>query len=134
MSLGRQEAFELFCWDYHQNNIIFVLHMYIFLVGDMSVGRQEAFELFRRDYHQNDVIEDNKAALKQRYADAKTLGEQVNKARNKISKFSVISIRFLLDGQWCLFNINCSIIKKIHLLEMFHNIKFPCFLFYAIDQ
>ena len=51
----------------------------------MSVGRQEAFELFRRDYHQNDVIEDNKAALKQRYADAKTLGEQVNKARNKIS-------------------------------------------------
>ncbi|KAK3093801.1 hypothetical protein FSP39_020407 [Pinctada imbricata] len=55
------------------------------ILGDMSAGRQEAFELFRRDYHQSDDIEDNKRALKQRYADAKSLGEHVNKSRNKIN-------------------------------------------------
>ena len=55
-------------------------------VGDMSVGRQEAFEIFRRDYEQNQTIDDNKVNLKQRYAEAKTLGEQVNQARVKISE------------------------------------------------
>ncbi len=50
------------------------------------MGRQEAFEIFRRDYHNNQTIEANKATLKQRYAEAKSLGETVNKARAKISK------------------------------------------------
>lgn len=55
-------------------------------VGEMSVGRQEAFEIFRRDYEHNQTIEDNKAVLRQRYAEAKTLGEQVNNCRASISK------------------------------------------------
>lgn len=56
----------------------------------MSVGRQEAFEIFRRDYYNNPTIEGNKHDLKQRYAEAKSLGEAVNKSRQKISKSSII--------------------------------------------
>ena len=51
------------------------------------MGRQEAFETFRRDYELNRNIEDNKRTLKQRYTEAKTLGEQVNGARAVISEF-----------------------------------------------
>lgn len=60
--------------------------IYFITVGDMSVGRQEAFEIFRRDYYNNPTIEENKYNLKQRYAEAKSLGEKVNKTRQKISK------------------------------------------------
>ena len=52
----------------------------------MSIGRQEAFEIFRRDYEHNDSIEDNKQELKERYAEAKSRGEIVNKSRAKISE------------------------------------------------
>ena len=50
------------------------------------MGRQEAFEIYRRDYPHQHTIEQHKTALKQRYAQAKALGEQVNTARTKISK------------------------------------------------
>ncbi|XP_033735819.1 kinesin-like protein KIF6 [Pecten maximus] len=55
------------------------------ILGDMSQGRQEAFEIFRRDYPQKETIEQNKVHLKQRYAEAKSLGEKVNKTRKKIN-------------------------------------------------
>lgn len=54
-------------------------------LDEMSVGRKEAFETFRRDYPHNDTIEENKRTLKQRYAEAKRLGEQVNSSRQKIN-------------------------------------------------
>ena len=70
---------------------IFFKFLFISLsVGDMSIGRQEAFEIFRRDYEHNDSIEDNKQVLKERYAEAKSLGEVVNKSRAKISELSVL--------------------------------------------
>ncbi|XP_019382772.1 PREDICTED: kinesin-like protein KIF6 isoform X1 [Gavialis gangeticus] len=53
--------------------------------GEMSLGRQEAFEIFQRDYADNVTIEDNKHLLKQRFAEAKSLGEKVNEVRNKIN-------------------------------------------------
>ncbi|XP_006018647.1 kinesin-like protein KIF6 isoform X1 [Alligator sinensis] len=53
--------------------------------GEMSLGRQEAFEIFKRDYADNVTIEDNKQLLKQRFAEAKSLGEKVNEVRNKIN-------------------------------------------------
>ncbi|XP_072847570.2 kinesin-like protein KIF6 isoform X1 [Pogona vitticeps] len=53
--------------------------------GEMSLGRQEAFEIFRRDYADSITIEDNKQLLKQRFAEAKSLGEKVNDIRNKIN-------------------------------------------------
>ncbi|KAJ7340963.1 hypothetical protein JRQ81_004250 [Phrynocephalus forsythii] len=53
--------------------------------GEMSLGRQEAFEIFRRDYADSITIEDNKQLLKQRFAEAKSLGEKVNEIRNKIN-------------------------------------------------
>lgn len=65
-------------------------------VGDMSVGRQEAFEIFRRDYYNNPTIEENKQNLKQRYAEAKSLGEGVNKSRQKISKNLLNIVQALL--------------------------------------
>lgn len=54
--------------------------------GEMSLGRQEAFEIFKRDYADSVTIEDNKQLLKQRFAEAKALGEKVNEARNKINQ------------------------------------------------
>ncbi|KAJ8308330.1 hypothetical protein KUTeg_013204 [Tegillarca granosa] len=55
------------------------------ILGDMSAGRQEAFEIFQRDYEHNDAIKDTKQSLKQRYVDAKTLGQEVNESRHKIN-------------------------------------------------
>ncbi|XP_029900557.1 kinesin-like protein KIF6 [Myripristis murdjan] len=52
----------------------------------LSVGKQEAFEIFRRDHEDQLTIEDNKALLKQRFAEARTLGEQVNEARNRVNE------------------------------------------------
>ncbi|XP_018610608.2 kinesin-like protein KIF6 isoform X1 [Scleropages formosus] len=52
----------------------------------LSMGRQEAFDIFRRDHEDNVTIDDNKALLKQRFAEAKALGEQVNGARNRINE------------------------------------------------
>ncbi|XP_074844663.1 kinesin-like protein KIF6 [Carettochelys insculpta] len=53
--------------------------------GEMSLGRQEAFEIFKRDYVDSVTIEDNKQLLKQRFAEAKSLGEKLNEVRNKIN-------------------------------------------------
>ncbi|KAJ7991314.1 hypothetical protein DPEC_G00296040 [Dallia pectoralis] len=52
----------------------------------MSLGRQEAFEIFRRDHKNHITIQDNKALLKQRFAEAKAYGEQVNNARIRINE------------------------------------------------
>ncbi|KAM9383279.1 kinesin-like protein KIF6 [Phaethornis superciliosus] len=53
--------------------------------GKMSLGCQEAFELFKRDHADNISIEDNKHLLKQRFAEARSLGEKINEVRNKIN-------------------------------------------------
>ncbi|XP_049620712.1 kinesin-like protein KIF6 [Suncus etruscus] len=50
----------------------------------MSLGRQEAFEIFKRDHADSITIEDNKQILKQRFSEAKALGEIINKARSKV--------------------------------------------------
>ncbi|XP_036907915.1 kinesin-like protein KIF6 isoform X1 [Sturnira hondurensis] len=51
---------------------------------EMSLGRQEAFEIFKRDHTDSVTIEDNKQILKQRFSEAKALGENINEARSKI--------------------------------------------------
>ncbi|XP_064014390.1 kinesin-like protein KIF6 [Pogoniulus pusillus] len=53
--------------------------------GKMSLGYQEAFELFKRNHADNITIDDNKQLLKQRFAEAKCLGEKLNEVRNKIN-------------------------------------------------
>ncbi|XP_010159725.1 PREDICTED: kinesin-like protein KIF6, partial [Eurypyga helias] len=53
--------------------------------GKMSLGCQEAFEVFKRDHADSITIEDNKHHLKQRFAEAKCLGEKLNEVRNKIN-------------------------------------------------
>ncbi|KFV63957.1 Kinesin-like KIF6, partial [Dryobates pubescens] len=53
--------------------------------GKMSLGCQEAFEVFKRDHADNITIEDNKLLLKQRFAEAKHLGEKLNEVRNRIN-------------------------------------------------
>ncbi|XP_041704283.1 kinesin-like protein KIF6 isoform X3 [Coregonus clupeaformis] len=54
--------------------------------SELSMGKQEAFEIFRRDHKDRLTIEDNKALLKQRFAEAKAYGEEVNEARNGVNK------------------------------------------------
>jgi kinesin family protein 6/9 len=66
-----------------------------FLVKNMSAGRQEAFDHFRRDNPLNHKLEEHKRILKQRYTEAKTLGEEINQSRNQISNKK--SILFLLN-------------------------------------
>ncbi|XP_050828359.1 kinesin-like protein KIF6 [Serinus canaria] len=53
--------------------------------GKMSLGCQEAFEIFKRDHADSITIEDNKQLLKQRFDEAKCLGEKLNEVRNKIN-------------------------------------------------
>ncbi|NXC95282.1 KIF6 protein, partial [Certhia familiaris] len=53
--------------------------------GKMSLGCQEAFEVFKRDHADSITIEDNKQLLKQRFDEAKYLGEKLNEVRNKIN-------------------------------------------------
>ncbi|XP_065488052.1 kinesin-like protein KIF6 [Caloenas nicobarica] len=53
--------------------------------GKMSLGCQEAFEVFKQDHADSITIEDNKELLKQRFAEAKCLGEKLNEVRSKIN-------------------------------------------------
>ncbi|XP_072689251.1 kinesin-like protein KIF6 isoform X4 [Canis lupus baileyi] len=53
---------------------------------EMSLGRQEAFEIFKRDHADSVTIEDNKQILKQRFSEAKALGESINETRSKIGR------------------------------------------------
>ncbi|XP_039553835.1 kinesin-like protein KIF6 isoform X2 [Passer montanus] len=53
--------------------------------GKMSLGYQEAFEVFKQDHADSITIEDNKQLLKQRFDEAKCLGEKLNEVRNKIN-------------------------------------------------
>uniref|UniRef100_A0A7N9AJZ0 Kinesin family member 6 n=1 Tax=Mastacembelus armatus TaxID=205130 RepID=A0A7N9AJZ0_9TELE len=69
------------------NEITYVSVLGYFLSGpQLSMGKQEAFETFIRDHEDYLTIEDNKNLLKQRTTEAKRLGEQLNEAKNKISK------------------------------------------------
>ncbi|XP_069708644.1 kinesin-like protein KIF6 isoform X2 [Phaenicophaeus curvirostris] len=53
--------------------------------GKMSLGCQEAFEVFKQDHADSITIEDHKQLLKQRFAEAKCLGEKLNEVRNTIN-------------------------------------------------
>ncbi|XP_009449466.1 kinesin-like protein KIF6 isoform X7 [Pan troglodytes] len=61
-----------------------LLHKKIGMREEMSLGRQEAFEIFKRDHADSVTIDDNKQILKQRFSEAKALGESINEARSKI--------------------------------------------------
>ncbi|KAL3048924.1 hypothetical protein OYC64_008413 [Pagothenia borchgrevinki] len=50
------------------------------------MGKQEAFEIFIRDHEDHLTIEDNKKLLKQRSAEARRIGEELNEARNRINE------------------------------------------------
>ncbi|XP_047249007.1 kinesin-like protein KIF6 isoform X3 [Girardinichthys multiradiatus] len=52
----------------------------------LSMGKQEAFEIFIRDHEEHRTIEENKNILKERSAEARRLGEQLNEARNRITE------------------------------------------------
>uniref|UniRef100_A0A8D2ATK4 Kinesin-like protein n=1 Tax=Sciurus vulgaris TaxID=55149 RepID=A0A8D2ATK4_SCIVU len=61
-----------------------LLHKKSGMREEMSLGRQEAFEIFKRDHADSISIDDNKQILKQRFSEAKALGESINEARSKI--------------------------------------------------
>ncbi|XP_010637181.1 kinesin-like protein KIF6 [Fukomys damarensis] len=61
-----------------------LLHKKTGMREEMSFGRQQAFEIFKRDHADSVTIDDNKQILKQRFSEAKALGESINEARRKI--------------------------------------------------
>ncbi|XP_038539347.1 kinesin-like protein KIF6 isoform X4 [Canis lupus familiaris] len=63
-----------------------LLHRKTGMREEMSLGRQEAFEIFKRDHADSVTIEDNKQILKQRFSEAKALGESINETRSKIGR------------------------------------------------
>ncbi|XP_031203661.1 kinesin-like protein KIF6 [Mastomys coucha] len=63
-----------------------LLHKKAGMREEMSLGRQEAFEIFKRDHADSVTLEDNKQTLKQRFSEAKALGESINEARSKIGQ------------------------------------------------
>jgi len=54
--------------------------------AEALLQRNAAFEAFRRSYRKNEVIEENKLLLKQKYDEAKALGEAVNGTRAQINQ------------------------------------------------
>ncbi|XP_029973514.1 kinesin-like protein KIF6 [Salarias fasciatus] len=52
----------------------------------LSMGKQEAFEIFVRNREDHLTVEDNLTLLKQRAAEAKKLGVQLNDARDRITE------------------------------------------------
>ncbi|XP_060225623.1 kinesin-like protein KIF6 isoform X1 [Meriones unguiculatus] len=63
-----------------------LLHKKTGMREGMSLGRQEAFEIFKRDHADSVTIDDNKQILKQRFSEAKALGESINGTRSKIGQ------------------------------------------------
>lgn len=66
-------------------------------------ARTKAFEMFRKSYRKNEATEEKKAELRQRYAEAKSLGEAVNASRARIQGMkSIMEQRRILravDGE-----------------------------------
>ncbi|XP_003789215.1 kinesin-like protein KIF6 [Otolemur garnettii] len=76
-----------------------LLHQKKGMREEMSLGRQEAFETFKRDHADSVTIEDNKQILKQRFSEAKALGESINEARRKIGISENMAVRSMPDSQ-----------------------------------
>ncbi|NWS65458.1 KIF6 protein, partial [Crotophaga sulcirostris] len=53
--------------------------------GKMSLECQEAFEVFKQDHADSITTEDHKQLLKQRFTEAKCLGEKLNEVRYRIN-------------------------------------------------
>ena len=66
-----------------------------YVVGaDNSEAKKAAFEIYKQKNENYSKLEDQKQTLKIRYSEAKQLGQKVNDARNKISKFICIKNKF----------------------------------------
>ncbi|XP_045150712.1 kinesin-like protein KIF6 [Echinops telfairi] len=80
LSSAPRQVQDIGTWQHRSS----LLHKKAGMGEEMSLGRQEAFEIFKRDHADSITLEDNKQILKQRFSEAKTLGESVNEARSKI--------------------------------------------------
>eukprot|EP01135_Chromosphaera_perkinsii_P002730 Nk52_evm98s226 gene=Nk52_evmTU98s226 len=58
--------------------------------GSAGKDKKALFEHFRKNYPHNSAIEENKVLLKQKYSEAKSIGEQVNKSRNNINALKAL--------------------------------------------
>ncbi|XP_011799706.1 PREDICTED: kinesin-like protein KIF6 isoform X3 [Colobus angolensis palliatus] len=76
-----------------------LLHKKTGMREEMSLGRQEAFEIFKRDHADSVTIDDNKQILKQRFSEAKALGESINEARSKIGISGNMAVPLMPDQQ-----------------------------------
>ncbi|XP_030651812.1 kinesin-like protein KIF6 isoform X2 [Nomascus leucogenys] len=76
-----------------------LLHKKTGMREEMSLGCQEAFEIFKRDHADSVTIDDNKQILKQRFSEAKALGESINEARSKIGISENMAVPLMPDQQ-----------------------------------
>ena len=53
--------------------------------AEILKDKRRSFDVFRKSYPHNQAIEENKALLRRRYADAKSMGKLVNDARSSIN-------------------------------------------------
>ena len=52
--------------------------------------KKKSFEVFRQSYHANAAVEENKKLLRQRYTQAKGMGQKVNAARSTINTINTL--------------------------------------------
>lgn len=55
--------------------------------AEVLADRNKAFEMFRKSYRKNEVIEEQKASLKSRFEEARSLSDTVNSAKTDIGSF-----------------------------------------------
>ena len=55
----------------------------------LTTEKARVFEIFRKEYPGTECIDNQKTLLKEKYAEAKALGEEANKLRCGISKHSI---------------------------------------------
>ena len=56
------------------------------LTNEQLKDRAVCFELFRKSYRKNQALEENKEILKEKFAQAKQVGNLVNNSRNEINR------------------------------------------------
>lgn len=60
----------------------------------MSLGREEAYEVFKRDFDKDNKMEEAKAELRERCAEAKRIGQKMIENRNASSEIGFCSAQF----------------------------------------
>uniref|UniRef100_A0A8C1WGJ8 Kinesin-like protein n=1 Tax=Cyprinus carpio TaxID=7962 RepID=A0A8C1WGJ8_CYPCA len=96
-------------------------------VLELSVSQQEAFEVFLRDHEDRLSIENNRAVLQQRFVEAKTLGEQVNQIRIRVTFAFNYAFLSFLSNMPCIHYIIYTYMYNFYFFPLYsYKIKSGC--------